>query len=217
MIEQGFNLLKSEKKKLWDMLNQKIETNAGFELKKDGLNLIISHKEGYYFKMIYRTDAYFCTVVYFPCSDGYKEFTDNCLIFPSLALNFGKWLDLTKTEIESEDVWNNQHTGFTKFECDNNEKFSKEEQEQIKDEINQLKLELAEKEELKECLNQINIKLDLLGELVGEMSKVSWRDHIIGSVMGLTVDKIVSSKTASFIGEKISTIFNNVCDKLYLG
>ncbi|MFR9543258.1 MAG: hypothetical protein SNH27_14530 [Rikenellaceae bacterium] len=141
----------------------------------------------------------------------------NVSSFSDVRTMFEEWIKAIQEEVENEGIWD-KATGFSFKPLDAGdiigEKFSDEERIKLKAEIEILRQELSEREDLKESIMHINLKLDVLGELVSELSKVSWRDHAIGAMMGLVADglatndevKSVASKLVSFVSENISKL-----------
>ena len=210
-MEQVNILLKSQKKKLWDIIQKEIGNTNGFELKIENATTIIYHKEGYYFKLMSHTSKNCFNVLFFPYNNTIQEHKVDITTFNGMFSWFSAWARGVKIELDCEDVWGQRYEQYKIGEGSRySDKFTDEEQTKIKLEINNLKYELSQRDDLKDSLDQINIKLDLLGELVCDLSKTSWRDHVVGSVLGLAIDNITSEEVAQGIGSKLFSAIGHI-------
>ena len=214
-MKEGFILLKSQKKAFWDIIKKNIGNTNGFEFDVDNSTFTISHKDGYYFEFTKQMTNYRFDVLYYPHENSHVEFKTIYKYFESVLEYFSTWTKGIKIEIECDDVWEQPYEPYKIGDGSRTaDKFTDQEQLKLKEELEILKQELSNREDLKDSITQIITKLDLLGELVCDLSKTDWRDHLMGSMMGLTVDQVTSAEVAQGIGERLFSLINDTCQTL---
>lgn len=207
-------LLKSQKKLLFDAIVSIIGETKGFTTQYLNSTTTISHSDEYFFK-VYKEYNFF-NISYYPSSKSIEQDEYMCKNFNDVYNLYKDWLMCIKPEIEIVDIWalhlSDNHTAYNTTLL--SEKFTDEESAQIKAGIDEIKEKLAQQLDLKESLNAINMKLDILGELVSELSRIDWRDHLYGSMVGLVVDNVASSICVQDICTSLQSTYQTICSSL---
>jgi hypothetical protein len=211
-------LLKSQKNQLFDIIEEKGLSPAQFkfeEIVDDSGFILVKKTHLQYdeseFYFIFDLDKRFNSrLVQYSPAETIIETETSCENWNEQLYYFRKWLTNIIREISIEDKWERLQSELQNVNLsyeDSTDKFTAQEYEVLKGQIEALKSRISELELSSEQIHHINTKLDHLTEYAKTLNKTDWKSLFIGTVVNTTMTLGLEQDTAVQIWEAIKEIF----------
>lgn len=205
-------LLVSQKNLLFEYMQEEDLNPRHFALTDLNVLFKVIHPEsGYYFQV--KKGTHYIHITYSPSQDQMIEALDLVGIdFTIIANMFRNWLSSFNSEISLPNYWkllSQQMNDIGTFEFVNSDYFTEDESKQVQEKLKLISKEISNLPLLTDQIQAINNKLDTIASNVKKLDKISWRDHLIGGIIGIVSQYAITPSNANLIWGILKSSLNS--------